>query len=145
MTKHIFHLLGFVNKQNFRYWAAENPRLLHAQKVTVCCAILASEIICPFLFEDEAGNIDTVNSQRYVEMIQNFLTPRLACFPVNNHTLFQQNVFTSHTARISMNAVNALFPGHNISRNGNIPWPPRSPDLTACYFILWGHLKTKLF
>jgi hypothetical protein len=25
-----FHLSGTVNKQNFRYWAAENPRELHA-------------------------------------------------------------------------------------------------------------------
>jgi hypothetical protein len=24
-----FHLNGYVNKQNFRYWAPENPRLLH--------------------------------------------------------------------------------------------------------------------
>lgn len=32
-------------------------------------------------------------------------------------TLFQQDGATSHTARISINAVNALFPGHVISRN----------------------------
>lgn len=75
-----FHLSGFDNKQNFRYWAAENPcllheRPLHAQKVTVWCMISASGIICPFFFEDEAGN--TVNSQRYDEMIHNFLSPQL--------------------------------------------------------------------
>jgi hypothetical protein len=34
-----FHLLGSVNKQNFRYWAAENPHQLHqlplhSEKVT---------------------------------------------------------------------------------------------------------------
>ena len=39
-----FHLCGTVNKQNFRYWAAENPRELHQQplhspKVTVWCAV----------------------------------------------------------------------------------------------------------
>lgn len=145
-----FHLSGFVNKQNFRYWAEENPRLLHekplhAQKVTVWCAISASGIIGPYFYEDEAGNTVTVSSQRYVQMIQNFLTPQLAGFQVNNHTLFQQDGATSHTARISINAVNALFPGRVISRNGNIPWPPRSPDLTACDFFFWGHLKTKVF
>jgi hypothetical protein len=34
-----FYLSGFVNKQNFRYWAAENPHQLHqhplySEKVT---------------------------------------------------------------------------------------------------------------
>ncbi|KAJ4441530.1 hypothetical protein ANN_11386 [Periplaneta americana] len=52
---------------------------------------------------------------------------------------------TSHTAGISMEAVNALYPSHVISRKGNIAWPPRSPDLTVCDFFLWGHLKTKVF
>jgi len=71
-------------------------------------------------------------------MILNFLTPQPANFPVNENTLFQQDGATSHTARISMNAVNALFPGRVISRNGDIPWPPRSPDLTACDFFFYG-------
>ena len=86
--------------------------------------------------------LQTVNSQHYVEMIHNFLTPQIAGFPVNIQTLFQQDGDTSHTARISMNAVNVLFPGHVISRNGNIPWPTRLPDLTACDFFL-GTLKNK--
>jgi len=35
-----FHVSGFVNKQNFRYWSQANPRALHekplhSQKVTV--------------------------------------------------------------------------------------------------------------
>ena len=39
-----FHLSGFVNKQNFRYWAEANPRQhherpLHSQCVTVWCAV----------------------------------------------------------------------------------------------------------
>jgi hypothetical protein len=39
-----FHLSGFVNKQNFRYWSARNPielheRPLHSSKVTLWCAI----------------------------------------------------------------------------------------------------------
>ena len=33
------------------------------------------------------------------------------------------------------------FPGHWIGRHGPVEWPPRSPDLTALDFYLWGHLK----
>ena len=32
-----------------------------------------------------------------------------------------------------------------ISRNTEIPWPPRSCDLTACDFFLWRHLKNTIF
>jgi hypothetical protein len=90
-----------------------------------------------FFFENEAEHAVTVNSERNVAMIHNFLTPQLARFPVNENTFFQQDGATSHTARISMNAVNALFPGRVISRNGDIPWPPHSPDL-ACDFFYGG-------
>ena len=50
-----FHLNGSVNKQNFRYWAPQNPqevheRLLHSPKVTVWCAIGKVGVIGPHFF-----------------------------------------------------------------------------------------------
>jgi len=143
-----FHVSGFVNKQNFRYWSQANPRALHekplhSQKVTVWCAMSASGIIGPYFFENGAGNAVTVNADCYVEMLQNFFTPQRAHFPVNENT-FQQDGATSHTARMSMNAVNALFLNRVVSRNGDIPRTPRSPDLTPCYYFLCGYLKTKV-
>jgi hypothetical protein len=38
-----------------------------------------------------------------------------------------------------------LFPGHLISRFGDIHWPPRSPDLTAPDYFLWGYLKSRVY
>jgi len=81
----------------------------------------------PYFFENEAGFAVTVNADRYVEMLQNFFTPQFARFPVNENTLFQQDGATSHTARMSMNAVNALFPNRVVSRNGDNPCPPAIP------------------
>jgi hypothetical protein len=58
-----FHLSGFVNKQNFRYWSATNPTELHERplyfsKVTVCCAISSFGIIGPSLtFKNRASYI----------------------------------------------------------------------------------------
>jgi len=127
-----FHVSGFVNKQNFRYRSQANTRALHekplhSQEVTVWCAMSASGIIGPYFFENEAGNAVTVNTDRYAEMLQNFFTPQLARFPVNENTLFQQDKATRHSARMSMNAVNALFPNRVVSRNGDIPCPPLPP------------------
>jgi len=48
---------------------------------------------------------------------------------------------TVHTAVISIAALRRLFPQRVISCFGDVPWPPRSPDLTAPDFFLWGYLK----
>jgi len=33
---------------------------------------------------------------------------------------------------------------HVVSHFGDVPWPPCSPDLSACDFFLWGYLKSKV-
>jgi len=43
-----------------------------------------------------------------------------------------------------MAAVSNLFPNHVISRYGDITWPARSPDFSACEFLLWEYLKSPL-
>ncbi|CAB3262266.1 unnamed protein product [Arctia plantaginis] len=48
-----FHLNGYVNKQNYRFWGTENPRVMHEEplhplKVTAWCAVHAGGVIGPF-------------------------------------------------------------------------------------------------
>ena len=81
MTKPHFHLSGCVNKQNFRYWAPENPRQLHERPlhspfVTVWCAVGSFGVWGPYFFE-EGGVTVTVTADRYVDMLRNFLEPKL--------------------------------------------------------------------
>jgi hypothetical protein len=38
-----------------------------------------------------------------------------------------------------------VFADRTISHYGDIPWPARSPDLSACDFFLWGYLKSRVF
>ena len=77
-----FHLSGCVNKQNLQYWAEENPkenfmRPLHRERVTVWCGVKQFGIIGPYFFENENGSVVTMNSARYVKMLQNVLPPEL--------------------------------------------------------------------
>ena len=84
-----------------------------------------------------------VTSQRYTEIINELLSPNL---PPNSGTLwFQQDGATAHTAVISIAAFRHLFPQRVISSFGDVPWPPRSPDLTAPHFFLWGYLKSEVY
>ena len=61
-----FHLDGYVNKQNCRFWAAENPRELHQRplhtaKVSVWCGFSKVGIVGPYFFEEEGAAV-TVTS-----------------------------------------------------------------------------------
>jgi hypothetical protein len=76
-----FNLSGTVNKQNFRYCAAENPRELcalplHCPKVTVLCTLSSIGVIGPYFFE-EGGVTFTVNANLYCDMLKNFLLPKI--------------------------------------------------------------------
>lgn len=66
-----FHLSGYVNKQNCRYWAAENSKLKHQRplqslKVTVWAAMSSQRIVGPYFFENENGQSVTVNTLLYL-------------------------------------------------------------------------------
>lgn len=143
-----FHNSGAVNKQNMRYWSVANPRVvherpLHSDKVTVWCAISSEGIIGPYFFEEDNRCV-TINSERYVNMLQQFLEPQLQQNDLGQ-VWFQQDGATAHTARNSMAVLREMFPGRLISRYGDIPWPARSPDLTPCDYFLWGYLKSEVY
>lgn len=146
-----FHLSGHVNKQNCRFWSTENPRLLHeiplhSQKVTVWCAVSMHHIVGPYFFEDDDGECTTVNGDRYRTMLSSFFIPELhrLCVRVRR-TWFQQDGATCHTANETMAMLRQHFQDRLISKKGFINWPPRSPDLTAPDFFLWGYLKSQVY
>lgn len=144
-----FHLGGYVNKQNCRIWGRENPREIiekpmHPLRVTVWCGFSANGVLGPHFFENENGEAETVNGERYRQMLNNFLWPRLEDMDLNN-LYFQQDGATCHTARETLNLLQEKFPGRVISRNGDVDWPARSCDLTPLDFFLWGFLKDQVY
>jgi hypothetical protein len=74
-------------------------------KVTVWCAVRSRGDIGPCLFEDDGGQAITVTSQRYTELINEFLVLKL---PPNRHLWFQQDVAAAHTAVISVGSLGCL-------------------------------------
>lgn len=142
-----FHLSGYVNSQNDRYWAAENPHHfhhtpLHDLKVGVWCAVSARRIIGPIFFHQ------TVNSERY---IANIFNPFVAALTEEETTYgyFQQDGATAHTSRRTMDHIHTIFTPDRVVSRGQSDlspsWPPRSPDLSVCDYFLWGTLKAKVY
>jgi hypothetical protein len=126
-----FHLSGFVNKQNMRYWSPVNPKELHemplhSPKVTVWCGVGAFGIVGPYFFENDNEETVIVNSERYVTMLEGFVEPQLRRLGIDLTALhFQQDAATAHSARNSMAVVREIFETV-ISRFGDIAWPARS-------------------
>jgi hypothetical protein len=54
-------------------------------------------------------------------------------------------IFNKMVPPRTLHVVRHMFPGRVISRFGDIPWPPRSPDLSTCDFILWGYPKSHVY
>lgn len=144
-----FELGGFVNTQNCRIWANENPREIlpkqfHPPKVNVWCGFWAGGVIGPYFFQNEAGNSVTVNGARYRDMIRNFLFHKLEGMDTQN-MWFQQDGATSHTTKETIALLRERFGDRLISRNANITWPSRSCDLTPLDFFFWAYLKEKVY
>ena len=71
-----FPLTGQVNTQNCRVWASNAPDIVletppHSSRVTVWCAMSPTGIIGPF-FKDADGHTQTVNKERYVDILKRF-------------------------------------------------------------------------
>jgi hypothetical protein len=142
-----FQLSGTVNKQNFRYWAENNPRNLHRRplhnpQATVWCTVSRSGAVGPYFFE-EGGETVTVNFNPYCETLEKFLRPRLEEFHSEDFW-FQQDRATAHTARRSLRILTEFFPSRLVPLRGDIRSLACSPDLTTCDIFLWGYLKAEV-
>ncbi|GBM50518.1 hypothetical protein AVEN_160740-1 [Araneus ventricosus] len=72
-----FHLNGFVNRQNWRFWGSENPHLceerpLHSPKVTAWVAVCSRGNIGTFFMQE------TISSELYITILEQFVSTQLA-------------------------------------------------------------------
>jgi hypothetical protein len=78
-----------------------------------------------------------------VTKLRTFCEQELPCRVVDVSSIwFQQDGATAHT---TMSVLREMFPQHVISRVGDVPWPARSPDLSACDSFLLRYLKSRVF
>lgn len=145
-----FWMDGYVNKQNYRFWATENPRVfntmpLKSVKITVWCAISSLGVIGPFFFDE------TVNHERYRLMLEEEFIPTAQGLNAVDDFWFMQDGALPHRTQDVFEVLDEYFHGRVIglnyeSRYGcGIEWPPYSPDLNPCDYYLWGKLKDEVF
>ena len=97
-----FHHDGQVNSKNNIYWGTKAPiqvtqKPLHSPKVTVWAALSGKETIGPFFFENENGITVTVNSERYIVILERFWEELEAkCGTRRTRQYLQQDGATPH-------------------------------------------------
>ena len=90
-----FYINGQVNRQNYRFWALTNPHWseeipLHSPQTTVWAAIGKQGLFGPFFFTE------TVNSERYLEMLSSQFWPSVPQQQLQNDLIFMQDEAPAH-------------------------------------------------
>ena len=79
----------------------------------------------PYFFEEKGVTV-TVTSDRYCELLERFLHPKVVQLLAAHNpddVWFQQDGATSHTSRRSLGILRDMFLGHLVSLRGDIGWP----------------------
>jgi hypothetical protein len=135
-----FHLSGYVNSQNYRTWATNNPHTfvetdLHPLKIGIWVAISRRRIIGPIFFNE------TINAERYRRLILEVFIQQLHDDELARGYL-QQDGATAHTARATIEYLRQFYDERIVSQG---LWPARSPDLTPPDYFLFGHVKNNVY
>ena len=89
---------------------------------------------------------DNVTKERYLQMFQEKIWPLMQADGRADSILFMHDGAPPHWGIFVRNWLNNKMPqrwmGHG---SPNMTWPPRSPDLTACDFFLWGFVKSNIY
>lgn len=131
------------NRQNERYWAAQNPnievccRIQGDRKVMCWAGLVNGRVIIHWL---EGGK--SVNGDSYLEMLKNVVLPQLGTD--SQRCWFQQDGATVHTTNRTRAWLRENFGDRIISRLTRHPWPARSPDLSPLDFWFWGAAMAEL-
>jgi hypothetical protein len=101
-----FYLSGYINSQNTRVWAEENPQEIHAEplrseKTEVWCALSRRRIIGPVFFDQ------IVTTEVYLNIISEFVKQLTDDELTDGY--FQQDDTTCYTSNASMKEIESYF------------------------------------
>ena len=95
---------------------------------------MCNRIIGPFFFHEASITADV-----YLDLLTKYVAPQLIGFQPT--IIFQQDGALPHWGLHVREFLNETFPNRWIGRDGPIPWPPRSPNITSLDFFLWGYVN----
>jgi hypothetical protein len=105
-------------------------KMQNRPKVTVWCGMKATSAIGPYLLRD------TMNSERYLQMFQDYVWPMVSGWENIDDLIFMQDGASPHFANAVRAWLDKNFPGRWLGRRRLHEWTARSPDLTPSLFTV---------
>ena len=147
----MFSLNSEVNTRNVRNYAEHGNGhppdhyaefLQGANQLMVWVGLTRTGVVLGPHFAER--NLDT---REYLRIIRyNVVQRDFRIHNVDRNVMWwQQDGAPSHTSNATIRYLRGEFPDRLMSKRGDWPWPPRSPDLTVCDFFLWGYLKHQIW
>lgn len=116
-----------MNKRNITILGEWETRLSYGKNpyITAWAALSSTGIIGPFFLEDECGDVSTVNSHRYLKMLQTKFIPALRRRSDNNigSVWFQQHGTAPHTSKQVLARLEKVFGDRFIFFKTEKEWP----------------------
>lgn len=94
---------------------------------------------------------ETVNSEVYIQVLENEFIPFLLEHGIKDTSYFMQDGAKPHTSNQTLEFLHQHFEGRIISDkyqqkfDCGLSWPAYSPDLNPCDFFLWGYIKSRVY
>ena len=83
-----------------------------------------------------------MNSDVYIEMLRDGALLLLQSVQEDfDEFFFQQDGARCHTSKKTIEFLRESLWNVIISQNGDVNWPPKSPDLSVLDFYMWGSIK----
>lgn len=125
--RHIYFLNVTTTEQNSCFWAMENPRSLHQHLLfAIHYDVYQRGIIGPYCFEKDATVTSPTYSLGYMSMTETFFIMQLRRRIININAWFQQDTRLMLEWSLLQDCSLISFPF------GEVPRPPRSPELGKC-------------
>lgn len=105
----------------------------------VWAGMIGENIIGPFFFDRN------VNAEAYLTLLGDEIMPRIEELNLNpREIIYQHDGAPAHKARDVVDWLDENIPQW-IGWNGELKWPPRSPDLTPLDFFVWPFVKHRVY
>ncbi|KAJ4427242.1 hypothetical protein ANN_24860 [Periplaneta americana] len=130
-----FHLSGFVNKQNLRYYADKNPQLLHDKSLHSQTRYWSFHWHCSYDFHVTVLGI----GNRYYVTLSKRLDFLGHCYCDTPCTVTMISLTTGLSPLAAIQLRSQAKPSTRSSYL--LAWPPNSPDLTSPDFFVWGFVE----